>query len=100
MKALIDLNMSVTGSLLCSTAVYLMHGLQVTAVLARQVLLGQLQLELSLSVSLPGAASQSGNLQIKLFNYQDIKLLHTATLWAYCIASSKWDIGGFNGQGS
>ena len=76
MKALIDLNMSVTGSLLCSTAVYLMHGLQVTAVLARQILLGQLQLELPLSVSLPGAAPQSGNLHTKIFNYQDIKLQH------------------------
>ena len=83
MKALIDLNMSVTGSLLCSTAVYLMHGLQVTAVLAGQVLLGQLQLELPLSVSLPGAASQSGNLQTKRFNYQDIKLQHVLRLKHY-----------------
>ena len=55
-----------------------MHGLQVTAVLARQILLGKLQLELPLSVSFSGAASQSGNLQINKTThfYQDINLQH------------------------
>ena len=55
-----------------------MHGLQVTAVLAGQILLGKLQLELPLSVSFPGAASQSGNLQINKTThfYQDINLQH------------------------
>ena len=57
--------MSIILTVQCSTAVYLVHWLQVTAVLAGQILLGQLELELPLSVSLPGAATKSGNLQAK-----------------------------------
>ena len=60
-----SLNMSIILTVQCSTAVYLVHWLQVTAVLAGQILLGQLELELPLSVSLPGAATKSGNLQAK-----------------------------------
>ena len=71
-------SLSITGNntRLCSTAVYLVHWLQVAAVFAGQVLLGQLELELPLSVSLPGAATKSGHLQTIFMSLQHMSLQH------------------------